>query len=101
MPHPHQRMQPYITYTQNTIQTQHRVSHIYDNTGRHVITIPEQRLKWLWDQYQAALEKPQHLEPPTQPFEIEVTWIYQRYKYRPPKNNPLKLAQYTLLEAIL
>ena len=36
-----------ISYTQNTIQTQHKVSHIYNNIGRHLITIPEQRLKWL------------------------------------------------------
>ena len=90
-----------IAYTQNTIQTQHRVSHMYDNTGHHLITIPEQRLKWLWEQYQTTSEKPQHLEPPIQPFETEVAWLYQWYKYRTSKNYPLKLSQYTLPEAIL
>ena len=44
---------------------------------------------------------PHGLEPPTQPFEIEMVWLYQRYKYRIPKNNPLKLAQYTIPTPIL
>ena len=36
-----------IACSRNTIQSQHGVSHIYDNDGRHLITIPEQRLQWL------------------------------------------------------
>ena len=90
-----------IECTQHTIQSQHGISHIYDNDGRHLITIPEQRVQWLWAQYQNALNKPHNLEPPIQSFEKEVTWLYQRYKYRMPKNNPLKLSQYTLPNAIL
>ena len=90
-----------IACTQNTIQSQHGVSHIYDNDGRHLITIPEQRLNWLCEQYHTALGHPHNLEPPTQSFEQEVVWLYQRYKYKLPKNDPLKLSQYTLPNAIL
>ena len=36
-----------IACIQNTIQSQHSVSHIYDNDGRHLITNPKQRLQWL------------------------------------------------------
>ena len=61
-----------IACTQNTIQSQHGISHIYDNDGCHLITIPEQRIQWLWDQYQDALNKSHNLEPPIQPFEKEV-----------------------------
>ena len=39
-----------IECTQYTIQTQYDNAHIYDILGRHLITIPETRLKWLWDQ---------------------------------------------------
>ena len=53
-----------IACTQNTIQTEHGVSHIYDSDGRHLITIPEQRLNWLWEQYQNALSRQITLEPP-------------------------------------
>ena len=45
--------------------------------------------------------KTQHLEPPTQPFETEVAWLYQKYKYKTPKKYSLKLAQYTLPYVIL
>ena len=90
-----------IACTQNIIQSQRGVSHIYNNDGRHLTTIPEVRLQWLWKQYQNALNKPHNLEPPTQTFEQEVAWLYQRYKYRMPKNDPLKLSQYTLPNTIL
>ena len=83
-----------IACTQNTIKSQHGASHIYDIDGRHLITIPEQRMKWLWEQYQNALNKLHNLQPPTQSFEKEVVWLYQRYKYRLPKNDPLKLTIY-------
>ena len=36
-----------------------------------------------------------------QPFETEIVWLYQRYKYRIPKNDPLKYAQYTIPTQIL
>ena len=90
-----------IACTQPTIQSQHGTSHIYDEDGRHIITIPEQRLQWLWEQYQNALPQSHNLEPPTQSFEKEVVWLYQRYKYRLPKNDPLKLSHYTLPHVIL
>src|ERR1700738_2071927 len=41
------------------------------------------------------------LEPSTQSFETELVWLYQRYKYRIPKNDPLKRAQYTIPTQIL
>ena len=90
-----------IALTQPTKQSQHGASHIYDEEGRHLITIPEQRLQWLWKQYQNALHQPHNLEPPIQSFEQEVTWLYRRYKYKIPKNDPLKLSQYTLPTDIL
>ena len=40
-------------------------------------------------------------EPPPQPFEIELLWFNKGVKYKIPKNNPLKLSQYSLLNAIL
>jgi ribonuclease HI len=36
------------------------------------------------------------LEPVIQSFETELIWLYKRYKYRIPKNDPLKDSQYTL-----
>jgi hypothetical protein len=34
-----------------TIQLQHDCAHIYEQHGKHLITIPTDRLKWLWIQY--------------------------------------------------
>ena len=85
----------------NTIQTHFDVAHIYEDNGRHLTTIPKTRLHWLWKQYQLAKNNPHRLEPPTQPFETEMVWLYQRYKYRISKNDPLKLAQYTIPTPIL
>jgi hypothetical protein len=90
-----------IETSKNTIQMHFDVAHIYEDKGRHLITIPKTRLHWLWKQYQLAQNTPHGLEPPTQPFETEIVWLYQRYKYRIPKNDPLKLAQYTLPTPIL
>ena len=56
---------------------------------------------WLWKQYHLATNTPHSLEPPTQSFEIEIVWLYQRYKYCIPKNDPLKRAQYTIPTSIL
>ena len=36
-----------ITTATNTIQTQNELTHLYDDTGKHLITIPTTRLKWL------------------------------------------------------
>ncbi len=56
---------------------------------------------WLWKQYQLAKNITHGLEPTTQSFETEIVWLYQRYKYRIPKNDPLKRAQYTIPTPIL
>jgi hypothetical protein len=40
----------------NTIHLQYENVHIYDNTGKYIITIPLIRLHWLWNQYQRALQ---------------------------------------------
>ena len=37
-----------IATVENTIHTQNELTHIYEDTGRHLITIPTTRLKWLW-----------------------------------------------------
>jgi hypothetical protein len=36
-----------IVTTENTIYIQNKLTQIYENTGRHLITIPTNRLKWL------------------------------------------------------
>ena len=85
-----------ITTIKNTIQTQNELTHIYEDTGKHLITIPTTRLKWLWQQYNKAIYSTHGLVPHTQPFETEVVWLYQRYKYKIPKKDPLKASQHTL-----
>ena len=90
-----------IETSTNSIQTQFDVAHIYEDNGRHLITIPKKRLLWLWKQYHLAINTPHSLKPPTQSFETEIVWLYQRYKYRIPKNDPLKRAQYTIPTSIL
>ena len=70
-----------IETTINTIQTHFDVAHIYEDNGRHLTTIPKTRLHWLWKQYQLAKNTPHGLEPPTQPFETKMVWLYQRYKH--------------------
>ena len=47
------------------------------------------------------LHQPHDLIPPTQTFEIEITWLYQRYKHRIPKNDPLKNSHHALPKALL
>jgi hypothetical protein len=90
-----------IKTNSDTIQTRFDVAHIYEDNGRHLITIPKARLTWLWKQYQLAKNTSHGLEPSTQSFETEIVWLYQRYKYRIPKNDPLKRAQYTIPTQIL
>ena len=48
-----------------------------EDTGRHLITIPTTRLKWLWQQYNKDKYNTHGLVPPTQTFETEVVWFYQ------------------------
>ena len=60
----------------DTIQTQNEVTHIYENTRRHNITIPTTRIKWLWQQYRKAIQNRNDLVPPTQTFESEIVWLY-------------------------
>ena len=90
-----------IKVSTNTIQTQKDVAHIYEDTRRHLITITDNRLEWLWKQYATAKNNHHGLIPPTQTFETEIVWLYQRYKYRIPKNNQLKFAQHTLPKPLL
>jgi hypothetical protein len=90
-----------IETNSDTIQIQFDVAHIYEDNGRHLITTPKTRLMWLWNQYQLAKNTTHGLEPTTQSFETEIVWLYQRYKYRIPKNDPLKRAQYTIPTPIL
>ena len=84
-----------------TIQTQNDIAHIYEETGKYLITIPIDRLKWLWKQYTQSQNRPNGLIPPTQPFETEIVWLYQRYKYRIPKNDPLKYSHHSIPRILL
>ena len=90
-----------IITTTNTIQTQNELTHIYEDTGRHLITIPTTRLKWLWQQYNTDKYNTHGLVPPTQSFETEVVWLYQRYNYKIPKKDPLKASHHTLPQNLL
>jgi hypothetical protein len=38
-----------MAYEQNDIQTQHDVAQIYEDSGKHFITIVETRLLWLME----------------------------------------------------
>ena len=68
-----------IKTSKHTIQTKNEITHIYKGTGRHLITIPTTRLKWLWQQYNKDTYRTYGLIPP-QTFETEIVWLYQRYK---------------------
>ena len=84
-----------IATTTHTIQTQGTLTHIYDDTGRYLVTIPTLRLEWLWQQYHNASHNTHGVVPHTQPFETEVIWLYQRYKYKNSKNNSLNISEHT------
>jgi ribonuclease HI len=90
-----------INTTEPTIQIIHDKALIFTNKGNHLITIPKNRLEWLWNQYNTHSNEHHQLDPPCQPFETEVIWLYERYKYRIPKTDPLKRAHYTLPAEIL
>jgi hypothetical protein len=65
-----------INTTQPTITITHNQAYLYQDNGKYLLTIPTTRLKWLWTQYHFAQQQPQFLEPPLQPFEMEVIWFY-------------------------
>ena len=48
----------------NTIQIQNELTNIYEDTGRHLITIPTTRIKWLWQQYNIDKYNTHGLVPP-------------------------------------
>ena len=56
----------------NTIQIQNDLAHIYDNTKKHLITIPSIRLNWLWNQYQYVKQTILTSKPLIQTFETEI-----------------------------
>jgi hypothetical protein len=85
-----------ISTTQSTISITHNQAHIYQNNGKYLLTIPITRLQWLWTQFHFAQQQPQFLEPPLQPFEIEVIWLYQRYNYKVSQKNPTAILHYIL-----
>ena len=58
-------------------------------------------MKWLWQQYNKNKYSTHSLVPPTQSFETEVVWLYQRYNYKKPKKNPLKASHHTLPQNLL
>ena len=81
--------------------TQNDSANIYEEIGKHLITISIERLKWLWKQYTQSQNRPNGLIPPTQSFETEIVWLYQRYKYRIPKNDPLKHSHHAIPKILL
>ena len=85
----------------HTIQIKNDVAHIYEETRKYLITIPIDRLKWLWKQYTQSLNRPHGLIPPIQPFETKIVWLYQRYKYRIPKNGPFKYSHHSMPKLLL
>ena len=84
-----------------TIQIQNDTAHIYEETGKSLKTIPMDRLKWLWKQYTQLKNIPNGLIPPTQSFETEIVWLYQRYKYRISKKDPLKYSHHSIPKILL
>jgi hypothetical protein len=79
-----------INTVEPTIQIIQDKALIFTNKGNHLITIPKNRLEWLWNQYNTNSNAHHQLDPPCQSFETEVIWLYERYKYRIPKTDPLK-----------
>jgi hypothetical protein len=90
-----------INTTEPTIQIIHNKALIFTNNGNHLITIPKDRLEWLWYQYNSNSNIQHQIDPPRQPFITEVIWLYEKYKYRIPKTDPLKQSHYTLPNEIL
>jgi hypothetical protein len=63
--------------------------------------VHELLIRCLWNQYTTNSNAHQQLDPPCQPFVIEVIWLYERYKYQIPKTNPLKKSHYTIHTEIM
>jgi hypothetical protein len=84
-----------------TIQIIQDKALIFTNKGIHLITIPKNRLEWLWNQYIANANNHQQRDPPCQPFVTEIIWLYERYRYRISKIDPLKKSHYTIHTEIL
>jgi hypothetical protein len=90
-----------INTIEPTIQIIQDKALIFTNKGNHLITIPKTRLEWLWNQYNINSNSHHQLDPPRQPFETKIIWLYERYKYQIPNTNPLKKSYYTLPTEIL
>jgi hypothetical protein len=73
-----------------TIQIIEEKAHIYNKDGNNIATTSKDRLEWLWKQYNSHLQHKFPLEPQRQSFEQELIWLYERYKYKTPKTDPLK-----------
>ena len=78
----------------STIQLQHDCAHIYKQHDKHLITIPINKLQWLWLQYNNTINKNITLNLPPHSFETKIIWLYQRYKYHTSKNDPSSNNQY-------
>lgn len=50
-----------------TIQTYTELTHVYENIGTHLTTIPTIKLKWLWQQYNKHIYSTHGLVPPHNP----------------------------------
>jgi hypothetical protein len=90
----HKHNPTHYTNTQNK-------AHLFIDNGNLLITITKTRLEWLWKQDNINSNTHHHIDPKKQPFEIEIIWLYERYKYRIPNTDPLKKSQYTLPPDIL
>ena len=72
------------------MQINNEQADLYDDTGKHFITISTTKLKWLWQQYNKASYSSHSLVSQTQSFQKEVIWLYKKYKHEAPRKNPLK-----------
>ena len=85
-----------IITTKNTIQTQNEVTHLFEDTGRYLTTIPTTRLKWLWQQYHKNAANIHNLIPSIQSFETKIIMLYQRYNIKIHTKNPQKNTHYNI-----
>jgi hypothetical protein len=77
-----------INTKEPTIQIIHDKALIFTNKGNHLITIPKNRLDWIWNQYNTNSNAHNQLNPPCQPFVTKVIWLYEKYRYQIPKIDP-------------
>jgi hypothetical protein len=83
------------------IETQNDKSHIYDDTGRYITTIPTTRIKWLWQQYNNNKYNTHRLIFAIHPFETEIVWLYQKYEHKNHKKNTIRTPHHTIPSTIL